>query len=93
MRKRRRMQSIMGVAYDPVEFDSLIIRRQHLDNLIDQELITQAAQSMGLDVDDETLAAEIRNIVEPCCYYQYTIFTNYLFARSSMIIFPNIIGN
>ncbi len=59
---RRRMQSIMGAAYDPVQFDSLIVRRQHLDNLINQELITQAAQSMGLDVDDETLAAEIRQI-------------------------------
>ena len=59
---RRRMQSIMGAAYDPVEFDQLIIRRQHLDSLIDQELITQAAQSMGLDVDDDTLATEIRRI-------------------------------
>ena len=59
---RRRMQSIMGASYDPVQFDSLIVRRRHLDNLIDQELITQAAQSMGLDVDDETLAAEIRQI-------------------------------
>ena len=26
---RRRMQSIMGAAYDPVEFDKLIMRRQH----------------------------------------------------------------
>jgi len=59
---RRRMQSLMGAAYDPVEFDQLIIRRQHLDSLIDQELITQAAQSMGLDVDDDTLGAEIRKI-------------------------------
>jgi len=59
---RRRMQSIMGAAYDPVQFDQLIVRREHLDNLIDEELITQAAQSMGLDVDDETLAAEIRRI-------------------------------
>ncbi len=59
---RRRMQSIMGANYDPVQFDSLIVRRQHLDSLINQELLTQAAQSMGLDVDNETLAAEIRQI-------------------------------
>ncbi len=59
---RRRMQSIMGAAYDPVKFDQLTVRRQHLDSLIDQELITQAAQSMGLDVDDATLAEEIRKI-------------------------------
>ena len=59
---RRRMQSIMGSAYDPVQFDQLTVRRQHLDNLIDEELITQAAQSMGLDVDDDTLAEQIRKI-------------------------------
>lgn len=59
---RRRMQAIMGAAYDPVHFDQLSVRREHLDNLIDQELVTQAAVSMGLDVDDETLAEEIRKI-------------------------------
>lgn len=59
---RRRMQSIMGASYDPVQFDQLMVRREHLENLIDEELIIQAAQSMGLDVDDETLAGEIRNI-------------------------------
>jgi peptidyl-prolyl cis-trans isomerase D len=59
---RRRMQSIMGAAYDPVQFDQLTVRREHLDSLIDQELITQAAESMGLDVDNDTLATEIRNI-------------------------------
>jgi len=59
---RRRMQSILGAAYDPVEYDQLIMRRQHLDSLIDQELMMQAAQSMGLDVDDATLAEEIRRI-------------------------------
>jgi peptidyl-prolyl cis-trans isomerase D len=59
---RRRMQSIMGAAYDPVQFDQLIVRREHLDALIEQELISQAAESLGLDVDDATLAEEIRNI-------------------------------
>ncbi len=59
---RRRMQSIMGAEYDPVQFDQLSSRRKHLDSLIDEELITQAAQLMGLDVDDETLAEEIRGI-------------------------------
>lgn len=59
---RRRMQSIMGASYDPVQFDQLVVRREHLDNLIDQELITQAAMSLGLDVDDVTLAEEIRKI-------------------------------
>ncbi len=44
---RRRMQSIMGAAYDPMEFDQLVIRRQHLDSIINEELLTQAALSMG----------------------------------------------
>jgi len=59
---RRRMQSILGASYDPLQYDGLIIRREHLDSLIDQELISQAAASMGLDVDDATLAEEIRSI-------------------------------
>jgi len=59
---RRRMQSIMGAAYDPVQFDQLVVRREHLDNLIDQELITQTADALGLEVDDATLAEEIRKI-------------------------------
>ena len=59
---RRQMQSVMGAAYDPVQYDQLIMRRQHLDTLIDEELISQAAQAMKLDVDDETLAAQIRQI-------------------------------
>ena len=59
---RRRMQSIMGAAYDPVQFDQLTVRRQHLDSMIDSELITQAAQSMGLAVDNDTLAKQIREI-------------------------------
>ena len=59
---RRRMQSMLGANYDPIEFDQLVVRREFLDNLIDQELVAQAAQSMGLDVDDQTLAEEIRQI-------------------------------
>ncbi len=59
---RRRMQSVLGDKYDPLEFDKLTVRRHYLDNLIDEELIKQATESMGLDVDDQTLATEIRNI-------------------------------
>jgi len=59
---RRRMQSVLGDNYDPLEFDKLSVRRHFLDNLIDEELITQAANDMQLDVDDQTLAEQIRNI-------------------------------
>jgi len=59
---RRQMQSLMGASFDPEEFDKLTAKRQHLDNMIDQQLITQAALSMGLDVDDATLSEKIRSI-------------------------------
>lgn len=59
---RRRMQSIMGAAFDPVQFDSLVARREHLDRLIDEEIIDQAASQIGLEIDDERLAQEIRRI-------------------------------
>jgi peptidyl-prolyl cis-trans isomerase D len=59
---RRRMQSILGPAFDPVEFDTLVARRQHLDALIDEQIISQAADAAGLEIDEERLAAEIRSI-------------------------------
>lgn len=59
---RRRMQSLMGDAFDPAQFDSLIARREHLDRMIDESLLAKAVDEMGLAVDDERLAAEIRSI-------------------------------
>ena len=59
---RRRMQQIMGAAFDPLEYDTLVARREHLDRLIDEELINQAAGTMGLAVDDERLGDQIRSI-------------------------------
>ncbi len=59
---RRQMQSLMGAAFDPEEFDTLKAKREHLDNMINQALITQAATSMGLAVDDATLSEKIRSI-------------------------------
>jgi peptidyl-prolyl cis-trans isomerase D len=59
---RRRMQSILGAAFDPIEFDTLVARRQHLDALIDEQIVSQAADQAGLEIDEERLAAEIRSI-------------------------------
>jgi peptidyl-prolyl cis-trans isomerase D len=59
---RQRMQSMMGAAYDPEAFDSMVARREHLDALIDQQVLAQAVQGIGLEVDDERLAREIRNL-------------------------------
>ncbi|MGD8384730.1 MAG: SurA N-terminal domain-containing protein, partial [Lysobacterales bacterium] len=59
---RRQMQSLMGASFDPEEFDTLKAKREHLDNMINQTLITQAATSMGLAVDDATLSEKIKSI-------------------------------
>ena len=59
---RRRMQSMLGPSFDPVQFDSLVARRRHLEALVNEELLRQATQSIKLEVDDERMAREIRNI-------------------------------
>jgi peptidyl-prolyl cis-trans isomerase D len=61
-RFRRRAQATLGARFDPVQFDQLVMRRQHLDSMIDEELMSQAVQSLGLDIDDKTLAEEIYSI-------------------------------
>jgi peptidyl-prolyl cis-trans isomerase D len=59
---RRRMQSIMGAAFDPEEFESLVSKREHLDSLIDEELLNQAAQGLDLAIDNARLAEQIRDM-------------------------------
>ena len=59
---RRNLQAQQGAAFDPEALDQPIVRRQHLDRLIDQELMRQAAEDIGLSVDDERLAQRIRDI-------------------------------
>ncbi len=59
---RRRMQSVMGDGFDPVQFEQPMIKRQHLDNMIDRELVAQVSLQTGLAVDDATLANAIREM-------------------------------
>jgi peptidyl-prolyl cis-trans isomerase D len=59
---RRRMQSMLGANFDPEQFDQAIIRRQHLDSMIDQELLAQVSIDAGLAVSNERLALAIREI-------------------------------
>lgn len=59
---RRRMQSLMGNRFDPMQFDGPVARREHLDNMIDEALLAQAVNNIGFDVDNERLAERIRNI-------------------------------
>jgi len=57
---RRRMQSQLGTAFDPEQFDQAIVRRQFLDQMIDEELLAQVSTDAGLAVSDEALSARIR---------------------------------
>jgi peptidyl-prolyl cis-trans isomerase D len=59
---RRRMQAVLGDSFDPVQFEQPMIKRQHLDNLIDRKLIAQASMETGLSVDDESLVNAIREM-------------------------------
>lgn len=59
---RRRMQSIMGASFDPVAFESKVTRREHLDSLIDEEVLNQTASSLDLAIDDARLAQQILDI-------------------------------
>ena len=59
---RRRMQSIMGVNFDAEQFDQAVVRREHLDTMIDQELLAQLSIEAGLSVANERLATAIRDI-------------------------------
>jgi peptidyl-prolyl cis-trans isomerase D len=59
---RRRMQAQLGASFDPDLFDQLIIRRQFLDQMIDQELMAQVSIDAGLAVDNQRLAQAIRDI-------------------------------
>ncbi len=59
---RRGMQQRMGDQFNPAEYDTLVARLEYLDQMIDEELLRQAAESLDLAVDDERLAETIRSI-------------------------------
>jgi peptidyl-prolyl cis-trans isomerase D len=59
---RRNMQARMGSAFDPEFFDQAIVRRQFLDQLINEELLAQVSNDAGLSVTNERLALEIRTM-------------------------------
>lgn len=59
---RRRMQAQMGAAFDPVAFDQPVVRRQFLNQMIDEELLAQVAIDAGLAVDNQYLAQSIRDL-------------------------------
>jgi peptidyl-prolyl cis-trans isomerase D len=59
--QRARMQQMLGKQYDARLFDPQIKKRV-INHLVDQELLLQNADKVGLRVSDETVAATIRSI-------------------------------
>jgi peptidyl-prolyl cis-trans isomerase D len=59
---RRRMQAQLGTAFDAEQFDQAVVRRQYLDQMIDEELLSQVALDAGLTVSNEALSERIRNL-------------------------------
>jgi len=62
MNYRRQAQAYLGDAFDPTQFDGPVARREHLDRMIDEALMKQAAEKLGLAVDDDSLSERIRSI-------------------------------
>ena len=106
---RRRLQAQMGTAFDPAFFDQLTVRRQFLDQMINEELLEQVSTDAGLAVTDEVLAAQIRNlsVFEVDGEFNVDVYQQRLAAqgisvpqfeadmRASLVMdqFPNAIGN
>jgi peptidyl-prolyl cis-trans isomerase D len=59
---RRQMQQRLGDGFNPADYDSLVVRLEHLDRMIDEELLRQAAERLDFAVDDQRLAETIREI-------------------------------
>lgn len=60
--QKRQMRSMLGDSYNPKMFDTPQFRRQLLDQLIDEELITQAGSGAGMGVSDSRVREEIGKI-------------------------------
>lgn len=58
--QRERMRQMFGKSFRPEMFNEAIMKQQVLDQLIDRELLAQAAVAAGLRVGDAELSARIR---------------------------------
>jgi peptidyl-prolyl cis-trans isomerase D len=59
---RDRMRNVLGDQFDPSMFEGPVAKRNVLDALIEEKLITEAATSLKQSVSDQQVAAVIRNI-------------------------------
>ncbi len=59
---RERMRSLMGNSFDAALFDDPVVRREHLETMIERELLRQVSAETGLAVDNQSLAQAIRDV-------------------------------
>jgi peptidyl-prolyl cis-trans isomerase D len=59
---RSRMQELMGDAYDPAMLDEAALKAAALQQLINEELLLQAAETEGFAASDQQVAARINSI-------------------------------
>jgi peptidyl-prolyl cis-trans isomerase D len=57
---RDRMRQMLGEQFDPTEFDNTEVKKQILDNLIQQRLLLAASDKLGQRVSDEQINQIIR---------------------------------
>ncbi len=75
--QRQRMREMLGAQYDASVFDARI-KEQALQDLIDQELLTQQAKDAGLRVADESVKQTILSID---AFKENGQFSNQLYTR------------
>lgn len=59
---RNRLEQQMGKAFDPAKVDDVALRKQALDSLIHDSLMSEAARRDGFVIGDQYLGAYIRSI-------------------------------
>lgn len=59
---RQRLRQLLGANFDEFAYSQPLIRRQHLDSLIDQRLLQLYADDSGLAVPPSQLTETVRNI-------------------------------
>ncbi len=59
--QQERMKAMLGQSYNPEIFSTPQYKRQILDQLIDRNLLEQAANNAGLDISDAVLGATIKS--------------------------------
>ncbi|MDX1654409.1 MAG: SurA N-terminal domain-containing protein, partial [Candidatus Competibacteraceae bacterium] len=76
--QRQRLQQLLGERYDPDLMEEGQMRRQVLDGLIDNALLRQAVDNLGMRISDQHLSQTIRSME---AFQQNAAFSPELYER------------